>query len=96
MVEQGLIKIINNDFGTTIPEKITHTELTEQLIVIINDFIKNNFEKLVAVLYRIDVDEDKLKVALKNNIDTDAAATIAKMIIKRQIEKIATLKQYGK
>jgi hypothetical protein len=63
-------------------------EIREQLISLINELIKNDFQSLVQLLYRIDVDEKKLKEALKNNSQHDSAPVIAELIIERQLQKI--------
>lgn len=59
----------------------------EQLAVYINELINTDFEKLASILYRVDVDEKKLKKLLADNPDTDAGLLIADLVIERQIEK---------
>jgi hypothetical protein len=56
----------------------------------INDLIKNNFNHLVYLLYRMDVDESRLKQLLKDNPDEDAGRMIARLVIERQLQKIKT------
>jgi len=53
------------------------------LIAYINDCIKNDFNKLVQLLYRIDVSEAKLKTILQLNPNEDAAKLIATVILER-------------
>jgi hypothetical protein len=53
------------------------------LIVFINDCIQHDFNKLVQLLYRIDVSEEKLKYILQLNPNEDAAKLIAAVIIER-------------
>jgi hypothetical protein len=53
------------------------------LIAYINDCIQNDFNKLVQLLYRIDVSEAKLKTILQLNPNEDAAKLIAAVIIER-------------
>ena len=55
----------------------------EKLIDYLNEFIKNDFSKVVQLLYRIDVSEQKLKKVLQENPDSDAASLIADLIIER-------------
>ena len=55
----------------------------EKLIDYLNEFIKNDFSKVVQLLYRIDVSEQKLKKVLQENPDIDAASLIADLIIER-------------
>jgi hypothetical protein len=53
------------------------------LITYINDCIQNDFNKLVQLLYRIDVSEAKLKSILQLNPNEDAAKLIATVIVER-------------
>jgi hypothetical protein len=49
----------------------------------INELIKNDFSRLVQILYRIDVSEAKLKNILSENPNEDAGKLIAQVIIER-------------
>ena len=89
-----LIQTINNDLSIALSDKITAEELQIELSAYINNLIKNDFEKLVALLYRIDVNEEKLKYFLIDNPNEDAGNTIAKLIIERQIQKIKFRKEF--
>ena len=53
------------------------------LIAFINECIQNDFNKLVQLLYRIDVSEAKLKSILQLNPNEDAAKLIATVIVER-------------
>ena len=53
------------------------------LIAYINDCIQHDFNKLVQLLYRIDVSEEKLKSILQLNPNEDAAKLISAVIIER-------------
>jgi hypothetical protein len=53
------------------------------LIAYTNDCIQHDFNKLVQLLYRIDVSEEKLKYILQLNPDEDAAKLIAAVIVER-------------
>ena len=59
----------------------------EDLITTINDLILRDFEKLVFVMYRIDVNEAKIKSLLASKKDTNAAELIADAIIERINQK---------
>lgn len=62
-------------------------EVREWLIREIDYLFHHDMEKLKWVLYRIDVDERKLKMLLMDNAESPAAVIIADEIIKRQIQK---------
>jgi len=63
-------------------------KLRDQLVNLINHLLLNDFNKLVQVLYRVDVSEQKLKKLLQKNQTTDAAVIITDLLIERQEEKI--------
>ncbi|MCE2843787.1 MAG: hypothetical protein ACK4V7_00815 [Chitinophagaceae bacterium] len=60
-------------------EKLT----PEDLAIAINELIKNDFSKLVQLLYRIDVSEAKLKYILQTHTNEDAGKLIAAVVIER-------------
>ncbi len=55
----------------------------EQLSVFVNDLIEKDFSRLVQILYRLDVSEDKLKTVLLENPTGDAGGMIAQLIMER-------------
>lgn len=79
----------------TLPENISIEELQKQLAIHINHLIKNDFEKLIAYLYRVDVSEQKLKLLLQQFPGEDAGNIIAQLIIERQQQKIKTRQQFS-
>jgi len=95
MIEKELIQIINKQIDTDLTKDISRHELLQKLTVFINDLILNDFQRLVAILYKVDVDENKLKRILKEDAGKDAADIIARLIIEREIQKIETRKQFG-
>ena len=93
-MEAELIHMINKQLDTDIGEDIQMPELEQKLIAFINTLIQHDFQKLVFLLYKIDVDENKLKKILKEEVGTDSANIIARLIIEREIQKIKTRKQF--
>lgn len=69
-------------------------EQWEQLVNGINDLLIHQFDKLVGILYRLDVNETKLRRTIEEAKGTDAARLIAELIIERQVEKIHSRKKY--
>lgn len=65
-----------------------------QLIDAINWLIINDFEKLVFILYRIDVSEAKIKTLLNKENTNFAAPVIADAIIERLEEKKVSRQKY--
>ena len=62
----------------------------------INELLDTNFQKLILILYRMDVSESKLKQLLIDNTGTDAGLIIADLMIERQGEKIRTRQQFSR
>jgi hypothetical protein len=60
-------------------EKLTVPDLETA----INELIKNDFSKLVQLLYRIDVSEVKLKNILQAQPNEDAGKLIAEVVLER-------------
>jgi hypothetical protein len=95
MKNDELIQVINKQTGIEMPADISMQQLQEKLIIFINHLIQNDFQKLVSLLYKIDVDEDKLKRILRENAEKDTAEIIARLIIERELQKIATRKDFN-
>lgn len=60
-----------------------HERLTEKII----DLMMHHMEKLLQILYRIDVNERKVKACFGQNDPKLIAPTLASLIIEREIEK---------
>ena len=71
-------------------------EWRQKLAGFINGLITNDFEQLLRILYRMDIDELKLRTALHQNPDRDAGDLIAELMIERQLQKIQSKKQQQK
>lgn len=67
----------------------------QKLADYVNHLVNNDFNKLVLILYRLDVSEKKLKQLLATEPAIDAGRLIATLIIERQLEKIKLRKQYS-
>ena len=94
MDNKELIVQINKELAIELPEKISLEELQQKLSNHINQLIQNNFEQLISLLYRIDVNESKIKSLLQMQADTNAGNIIANLIIERQLQKIKSREQF--
>ena len=91
-----IISALRKELQLELAENISLEEIKEQLAKYINDLITNNFEKLISLLYRVDVSERKLKQMLNENKNSDAGKIIAELIIERQLQKIKTRNEFKK
>ena len=94
MESEQLISTINSEMDISLPPHLSFEELRQQLKKAVSKMITGNFQQLVNVLYRVDVNERKLKYLLQENVGEDAAVIIADLIIERQLEKIALRQQF--
>lgn len=72
--------------------------LKQQTLILLQQeidyLINNDFNKLVQVLYQIDISEKKLNALLQQNPQADASKIIAVLVIERQLQKIKTRQQF--
>ncbi|MBS1573757.1 MAG: hypothetical protein JST09_00520 [Bacteroidetes bacterium] len=95
MDNKELILSLQNELAILLPEESSR-QLRPVLAAYINQLLDKNFEKLINLLYRLDVNENKLKQLLKDNADIDAALLIADLIIERQLQKIRVRNEFKK
>lgn len=95
MEDGQVLQEVSKEFGITLNEK-DHSFGKQLLAEKINELINNDFQKLVSILYRMDVSEIKLNHLLKENPRTDAGPIIADLMIERQAEKIKSRQQFSK
>ena|SRR5437868_3454487 len=88
MVQNELIHILNADLDTELSQAKSEEVLLQRLSEFINELIQNNFHRLMLILYKVDISENKLKKSLQTNVGQDAASIIAKLIVEREIEKM--------
>ncbi|MCY7309575.1 MAG: hypothetical protein LH619_02240 [Chitinophagaceae bacterium] len=93
-MDTNLITDINQSLEISLPVTISGEELREKLVAHINHLINHDFEKLVFYLYRIDVNENKMRALLEQREGENAAGLIADLIIERQSEKIKSRQEF--
>ena len=89
-----IIHVLNKDWEINLDDNLSLEELHHRLADYINQLMVNDFSRLLNLLYRIDVNEEKLKTSLKEFYDKDAADVIATLVIERQLQKILLREQY--
>jgi hypothetical protein len=95
MEMESIIQFFNNQLNPDSENVLTLKEFTEKLENYINELILSDFDKLLQLLYRVDVSEAKLRRILKENPGENAAKIIAELIIERQIQKKKSRQAYG-
>lgn len=66
----------------------------QRLTFLIQRLIDEDFHRLLAALYRIDVSERKLKEAVHFTAPENVAGRIAELVIEREMKKVETRRKY--
>jgi SOS response regulatory protein OraA/RecX len=66
----------------------------EQLAEYIRQLIDSDFQRLVQLLYRLDVSEEKLKNVLADNPSGDAGDMIAQLVMERMEQSKITREKF--
>ncbi len=93
------LTLIRKDFNLdaselAIPEsELSRETVLKKLSYLVAYLMEKDFSRLLQVLYRIDVSEEKLKAALAVR-EQSPSDIIAVMILDRELQKVATRKKY--
>jgi hypothetical protein len=86
--DNALIELCNNVTAQN------NQQLLNKITDVINHLITSDFEKLISILYRLDISEAKLKYLLQLHTNENAGAIIAELIVERQLQKIKSRAQH--
>jgi len=93
-VQQVWQNLVELECSITLAHPFTQDQLEKALADHINDLINHRFSDLVSLLYRVDIDEARLRSLLANQSSQDAAPMIARLILKRIWQKMETRKRF--
>ena len=94
MQATSLIDQINNDLALQLEPRLSEEALIAALGQFVNELIQSDFDHLIRILYRTDIQEATLKQLLKTHADQDAGHIIAVLIVERQKQKLESRKQF--
>jgi hypothetical protein len=92
-IDSKIISELSSSLEIDLAPNASYNDVCAVLSERINYLITHDFNKLVAVLYRIDINEKLLRTKLETE-EKDAGAVIAEMIIERQIQKLQTKQEF--
>ncbi len=72
----------------------TAEDLVDALTPLIANLLNSDMERLLNALYRIDVDEEKVKLILATEEPDAVAHSISKLVIEREMQKVSTRIKY--
>jgi hypothetical protein len=82
------------DDGSEVVNSDTFQRIRSELVNKIIELLNTNAEKLFAVLYRIDVAEDKVNDVFNNALPPDVPDLLADLIMERQTQKARSRREY--
>jgi len=72
-----------------------YQELYSQILPLIEELLNDDYPKLMAMLYRIDIDEEFLNRQLKATAHADTDEVITDLILKRELQKVIIRDMYS-
>ena len=72
-----------------------YQELFVQILPLIDKMLNDDYPKLLALLYRIDIDDEFLNHTLKSNKQADTSEIITDLILKRELQKVVIRAMYS-
>jgi hypothetical protein len=86
--------IISRNFEVERSGEVTFETLRDLLGIRIRELLDKNLEKLVSIMYRIDLNQAKVDRIFENVSKDEIALQLAVLIIERQMEKVRTRRLY--
>ena len=93
-----LLKLINKhlpEVSVPLPEEIPEIDIFEAVRARVKYLLDNNMERLLHMLYRIDVDESTVREILSMSEPGLIDTHLARAILSRIREKVETRARYG-
>jgi len=89
--------ICSMDFQINPEENPEHKNFKDVIVWLqkeIQYLLDNNFEKLLNIMYRIDIGEDRFREALSNQRSKDISYELAELVVERELQKVRSRKKY--
>jgi hypothetical protein len=93
-VSELIVRDLNLESEKSIVEIKHLDELKEKLEKIVAYLLDNDFERLLNAMYRLDINEEKFKLAISGLSGDSISKEITELIINREIKKLKTRVKY--
>ena len=87
MYEKEVTVALQNELTLILPATFDWDDIQLLVKEKVEEMLQSDFQGLITLLYRIDVNESKLKEMLEAQKGADAADIISALIIERQVQK---------
>ena len=71
-----------------------YEELFDQIEPQVKKLISTNHSKFMGILYRVDLNDEQIKKAIRNNLSESFSEIITDLIIKRELQKVVIRNHY--
>lgn len=76
-------------------EEYSYDEIKGKISSIIQKMLTSNYQHLLNIMYRLDIDENEFKAAISLSDKTKIGDKVAELIIERELQKAATRLKYS-
>lgn len=95
LINMNTTELIARDFALENPEReMTEEELLQLLSDVIAHMIERKLDFLLSLLYRLDVEEHKINIALAPTSNEPANVALARLVLERQKQRVFTKQFY--
>lgn len=91
----ALIADLNRVYEMELSNRLRLDQVETLLAEKITTMINGDFSALVQLLYRVDVDESRLRLLLRENEASEAGGLIARLMLERLWQKILTRRAFN-
>lgn len=91
---QAAVLLLCDKIGIEVSETVEPTDAYAQMVDYIEQLADENFNTLVALLYRLDISEDRVRLVIMQNPGVSAGKLITDLMIEREQEKIISRAKY--
>jgi len=92
--DNSLYNNLIKDLAIESQSELTEEAFLELLTNRVTDMMARDIDLLMSYLYRLDIEESKINAALEFNAVLPANQGLAKLILDRQKQRVATKKKY--
>ena len=93
-MNEQLVQLVHHDMDIETSNTASREQLIKMITVVVNNWMQFDFQRLVQLLYRIDVSEHNLQHLLAQQQGNASAPLIAEAILSRYEQIIQTRRQH--